>query len=101
MHRSRFGEVLEKLIKSRGISSRELCRLSNLAESCISHYMVGREYPRRSAIKRMAKTLDVSECLLAWFAFTDKDNSGLFKGVEAIMQEELSYLIKEYENAKV
>lgn len=99
--RCRFGEILDKLLESREFSSRELCRLSSLAESSISHYMIGRERPSRSAIERMAKAFEVPECLLAWFSYTDENNSALFKGVEAIMQEALRYSIKDYEEIKM
>ena len=87
MNRCRFGKVLAELLESREISGRELGRLSGLPESSVSHYMIGKQVPSRSAIKRMAKALQVPVELLIWFAHTDKNNSALFREVESIMQK--------------
>ena len=71
---SRFGKALKKLLESRELSGSELCRLSDLAIRCYGHYMAGRQSPKIESLKRMAKTLEVPECLLIWFAYIDEDD---------------------------
>ena len=71
--RTRFGKVLERLIRAKGIPSfREFARRSGLQPASVSFYVTGRQKPRIKATVAMARALEIPQCIIAWFAFIDK-----------------------------
>ncbi len=87
--KSRFGKVLDSLLKLRDMSGRELSRKANLCHGSVSHYMTGRNTPRGPVLTSMAKVLRVPRCMLVWFAHVKPNHSTIFVEVENIMREKL------------
>lgn len=56
----KFGDRLQYLIKLRGISARQLAKISGVSERSMWNYINGKSLPNLKATILMAETLDTS-----------------------------------------
>lgn len=54
-----FHEVLTEIMKEKGINQAQLCKLSGIASSAMSHYVRGETDPSFTKVIAIAKALDV------------------------------------------
>lgn len=87
------GEKIRQYRKAKGLSQKELGKLSDTAETTIRQYEGGKRTPRIEQIEKIAKALDLSpHDLIGWDYFDSKvDTIKLSKEVEEIRLFE-SYL---------
>ncbi|MCL2223087.1 MAG: helix-turn-helix transcriptional regulator [Oscillospiraceae bacterium] len=61
-----FDKRLTKAMEERGISQADLCRLTGLASSMVSHYCTGQRMPSIAAALKIAKALGTTVSFLAY-----------------------------------
>ncbi len=58
--KNQFSVRLEKLLKIRGLTQKELAEKSEVTEAAISHYVKGDRTPRSAVLYRIAMALDTT-----------------------------------------
>ena len=62
-----FSQRLKKIMNERNIKQNELCKLTKIKKSSMSHYTNGKVVPKRQKIESIAKALNVSPSYLLGF----------------------------------
>ncbi len=91
------GERIKSLRKDRGLTQKELSKLSSISEISIRKYENGDRQPKQKAIYHLAKALDVSEGWLMGYDVPMEREENTFL---ADQTEELSCFIKYLESLK-
>lgn len=52
--KNKFANTLIKLLKTKGLTQKELCKLLNIQESSISHWMKGKSVPSMKSVVKIA-----------------------------------------------
>ena len=52
--KNKFATTLFKLLKSKGLTQKELCKLLDIQESSISHWMKGKSVPSMKSVVKIA-----------------------------------------------
>lgn len=60
LERNKLSVRMEELLKSRGITQKELARRAGVTEAAISHYIKGDRTPRSSVLSRIAIVLSTT-----------------------------------------
>jgi len=61
-----FDKRLTKAMNERGVSQADLCRMTGLASSMVSHYCTGQRMPSIAAALKIAKALGTTVSFLAY-----------------------------------
>ena len=83
--------LLEKMVE-RGITQADLCRLTGLASSMISHYCTGQRIPSVPAALKIAKVLRTTVDYLAYGNYTQA--GGTADGTSTVAEDETLYKAK-------
>jgi len=71
-----FNKRLTAKMAERGVSQADLCRMTGLASSMVSHYCTGQRMPSMGASLKIAKALNTTVRYLAYGNPQQKDKSG-------------------------
>ena len=84
-----FDKRLTKMMVQRGVSQADLCRLTGLASSMVSHYCTGQRMPSIAAALKIAKALNTTVSYLAYGERRKNNDSA--GGVSAVVGNPMSY----------
>ena len=86
-----FNKRLLSMMEHRGVSQADLCRLTGLASSMVSHYCTGQRMPSIAAALKIAKALNTT---VNYLAYGDRRKSGSGAGVDgasSVAESEVPY----------
>ena len=93
-----FHECLVKIMEEKGINQAQLCKLSGIATSAMSHYVRGETEPSFTKVIAIAKALNVSVDDLAGkpkpFAALSPDERELVRLCRSMSQDDRETLLK-------